>query len=145
MLDLSTLEWKLCGMRPFQWKVYSKKWGAIAPMKAHVPGTVQNTLLQNGQIDDWRYGMNSRLCEWVEHRHWDFSTAVPAGSFRAGERVFLHAELDYWGWVLVDGKDVARFEGALAPHVIELTGHLTDGAAHELSIVFQEEIGRAHV
>ena len=145
VVDLSDQPWTVAGWRPFCWRMgKSAETGGgmkpdIAPVPAAVPGSVQQTLLDAGIIEDWHVGLNSRLCEWVEHRHWDFTTELPAGLVSPGEAVFLDAQgLDYWGWVLVDGEEVARFQGALIPHRIDLSDALGDGAAHQLSIVFEE-------
>ena len=111
----------------------------VGPIPARVPGSVQQALLEAGVIADWHVGVNSRACEWIEHRQWDFGAVLPAGTVPAGERVVLDAQgLDYSGWILIDAKKVARFEGALVPHRFDLTEHLSDGAEHLLSIVFDE-------
>ncbi|MBN1343710.1 MAG: hypothetical protein JXQ73_13565 [Phycisphaerae bacterium] len=143
--DLSSLDWMLLGWRPYQWVLgKSMETGGdlraeLGPIPARVPGSVQQALLDAGVIADWHVGVNSRACEWIEHRQWDFSAVLPAGTVPTGERVVLCARgLDYSGWVLVDAKKVARFEGALIPHRFDLTRELTDAKEHLLSIVFDE-------
>lgn len=141
VLDLSTLPWTVAGWRPFCWEPDKPRGYRpyVPPVPATVPGSVQKALLAAGLIPDWNYGMNSRACEWVEHRHWEMSTFIPAGSLPASERIFLDAQgLDYSGWILVDAKIVAKFSGCLVPHRIELTQWLGDGQRHELSVVFHE-------
>ncbi len=144
-VDLSRLDWKLLGWRPFQWVLgKSMETGGdllaeLGPFPAKVPGSVQQALLDAGVIADWHVGVNSRACEWVEHRHWEFSTTLPAGTVPPQERAILDAQgLDHAGWVLVDARKVARFEGALIRHQIDLTDALGDGKEHLLSIVFDE-------
>jgi beta-mannosidase len=144
-VDLTGLDWQLRGWRPFQWVMAkSMETGGdllaeLGPFPARVPGSVQQALLNAGVIEDWHIGVNSRACEWVEHRQWEFSAAMPAGTVPQGERVVLDAQgLDYSGWILVDGKKVARFEGTLIPHRFDLTEALSDGNEHLLSLVFDE-------
>ena len=136
-------DWILRGWRPFAWRLStSMEIGVdlqpdVGPVEATVPGSVQQNLLRAGILPDWHVGLNSRQCEWVEHRHWDFSTILPAGSLPEGERLFLCAEgLDYSGWILLNHTEVARFSGSEVPHAIELTEHVTNGRDIMLSIVF---------
>ncbi len=144
-LDLSALDWQLTGWRPFTWRLAKRIEHAaalppdIGPLPARIPASVQQLLLEAGLIPDWNVGMNSLTCEWVEHRHWDFSAQLEPGLLPEGEEIFLDAPgLDYSGWILVDGTEAARFEGALVPHRIALGKRLTDGQPHLLSIIFEE-------
>ncbi|MEI6083024.1 MAG: hypothetical protein WCS70_01855 [Verrucomicrobiota bacterium] len=137
-VDLTGLPWQLCGWRPYTWLLQQAIETAtpfhadITPIPATVPGSAQTALRAAGLLPDWNVGLQSLACEWVEHRHWEFFTDVvlPAGPLT------LHAEgLDHAGWILVDGKRVAEFTGALIRHDIPLTG---DGQSHRLSILFDE-------
>ena len=120
ILDLTGLNWTVEGWRPFSWKLGKSMetgFGLKADIDARpmrVPGTVQAALRDAGVIPDWNIGFNSRECEWVEHRHWLMETVIPAGTVNPGETVILEAEsLDYWGWILVDCAEAARFEQVL--------------------------------
>ncbi len=142
-LDLAELTWDLYGWRPHTWRLgKSMETGTtmqadIGPIPARVPGSVQQALLDAGILPDWNVGLNSLSCEWVEHRHWDFTTTIPAGAIHPGQRVLLDAQgLDYSGWILVDCREIVPFTGALTPHLLELTEALSDGNQHQLSIVF---------
>ena len=144
-IDLSRLEWQLLGWRPNQWAmVQSMETGRdlmaeVGPVPAKVPGSVQQALLDAGVIADWHVGLNSRDCEWLEHRHWEFVAVLPAGTVSEAQQTVLDARgLDYSGWILVDAKQVAQFIGALVPHRLDLTAALADGKEHRLSIVFDE-------
>ncbi len=144
--DLCALSWSLEGWRPFSWMLgKSMETGGVltadlGPYPVQWPGTVQKALREVGVLPDWQVGVNSRLCEWVEHRHWLAETTIPAGWVSPGSPVVLAAEsLDYSGWILVDCVRVARFEcAALLPQRIDLSGALGDGLAHRLGIVFEE-------
>ena len=144
-IDLSSLEWSLTGWRPYAWRLgkrlneASQVTADIGPLPARFPASVQQLLLEAGLVPDWNEGRNSLACEWVEHRHWDFSAWVAADLFRAGETVVLDAPgLDYSGWILVDCAEKARFEGALLPHRIDLGTALADGHPHLLTFIFEE-------
>lgn len=139
ILNLAHQSWTLTGFAPFEWRLaVSMEIGIpanpeIPPLPARVPGSVQNALRAAGILPDWNIGLNYRLCEWVEHRHWMFETALPA---LAGHRVRLRClGLDGPGWVLVNGREVGRFANAFVPHVFDLTGFLR-GEADRLQIVF---------
>jgi beta-mannosidase len=141
--DLSLLSWTLEGWRPYSWKLGRSREAQahirpdVGPLPAGVPGSVQKALLDAGLLPNWHTGLNSRSCEWVEHRHWIYETELPAGLAPVGQPVFLVAEaLDYAGWILIDGEEVAEFHGVLVPHRFELTGYLKDGQAHRLALVF---------
>lgn len=145
VIDLAKQSWILCAWRPYTWKLVKKAeagWllGADrGPYPALVPGSVQETLRRAGVIPDWNVGLNSLACEWVEHRHWDFATELAADLFRDGERVVFSAEgLDHAGWIVIDGEERCRFEGALIPHRFDVTPWLNDGKAHQFSIIFDE-------
>lgn len=144
-LDCARLDWTLEGWRPFAWRLGRGVAAAphivpdIGPIAAYVPGSVQESLRRAGLLPDWNIGVNARLCEWVEHRHWLFEATVPAGMISPGEHVWLCADgLDYAGWILVDDREVAAFSGALVPHQFDLSASLGDGEAHRLALVFEE-------
>lgn len=143
VIDLSTFNWTLKGWRPFHWKLYKsvetglRLHADLNPIPAAVPGSVHKSLIIAGVIDQPYEAVQSRHSEWVEHRQWDYTTCIPAGTFDGATRIVLHAEaLDYWGWLLIDGQEVSEFRNALAPFQCDLTDHLKDGQEHRLSIVF---------
>lgn len=145
-VPLSTLDWQLIGWRPFAWRLGKKLEGPstivadIGPIPARIPASVQQLLLEANIIEDWNVGINSLKCEWVEHRHWDFSATISADCIAALDNpIILEAPgLDYSGWILIDCNEVARFEGTLLPHRFDLTPYLSDGQSHLLSIIFDE-------
>ena len=143
VFETKAWDWQWLGWRPWTWKLRSSMETGeglrydIGPIPAIVPGTVQQALRDAGMLPDWRVGMNSLQCEWVEHRHWELLTTLPAGLLPTDQTIVLHADaLDYSGWILVDGRQVAAFSGALSPQWIDLTEALGDGGKHHLSIVF---------
>lgn len=140
--DLSQLKWTLAGWPPHGWRFLRSRetqrdsLAEIAPCLVSVPGSVQEALRKANVIPDWNVGANARACEWVENRHWIYTTHIPAGTIPSDRQVLLRADgLDYSGWVLVDDREIGSFEGSLTPHVFDLTGLLTSASA-TLEIVF---------
>jgi len=82
-LDLSRLSWSLTGWTPDSWRLaVSMELGLfcapeIASIPCQVPGSVQAALRAAGLLPDWNVGLNARLCEWVENRHWIFEAELP--------------------------------------------------------------------
>lgn len=139
--DLGELDWTVAGWTPFIWRLQRtiesgvSNNAEIPAIPARVPGSVQGALLEAGLLPDWNVGVNARLCEWVENRHWIFTARLPE-EWIGGRSVRLRAlGLDYAGWVLLNGREVGRFRGSLVPHLIDLTPHLRAGE-HTLQIVF---------
>jgi beta-mannosidase len=145
ILSLSSLEWKLYGWRPFAWKL-GKTHPAPNPIVPDIndiavgfPMSVQQALRDGGLLPDWNYELDSRLCEWVEHRHWEYRTRLRLSPEDYGDKVVLQADgLDYSGWVLVDGEECAYFSGSMISHAFDLSERLLDGEEHELSFIFEE-------
>ena len=119
------------GWRPWMWKLRPgvtqdhQAHADVGPVPAILPGTVQAALLQAGIIKDWHLGTSSVECEWVEHRHWELLIKVFGSALAGARRIVLDAEgLDYSGWILIDGREVAAFRGALVPSRMDLTSSL---------------------
>ncbi|EIQ01388.1 hypothetical protein OpiT1DRAFT_05964 [Opitutaceae bacterium TAV1] len=142
-LDMTRLQWTLSGWRPHAWKLgrsMETGWGLrcdIGPVAARMPDSVQANLLRAGLLDDWNFGVNSRKAEWVEHYHWEFATEFewPAGVDPSAVRLVAEC-LDYSGWILVNGREVAVFSGAMVSHEISLGAVFRTGARNCLSIIF---------
>jgi len=141
--DLAGLEWRLAGFTPFQWGFepsldITKSPSAETPaIPAKVPGSVQLALREAGLLPDWNVGLNARLCEWVEHRHWIYQAAIPDAWLEKGKKARLHAlGLDYCGVIRLNGKDVSRFENGFVPYEFDLTPHLAE-SGNVLQIIFE--------
>jgi len=140
--DLSRLNWTLAGWTPFMWcRQRSIEAGAsldaeVPGIPATVPGSVQSALRAEGILPDWNVGLDARLYEWVENRHWIFTARLPDDWLQDGAVVRLRAlGLDYSGWVLVNGKQIASFTGSFVPHVFDLTPYVRE-RDNTLQIVF---------
>lgn len=143
-MDLGQRKWMLGGWEANAWRLRrSMELGSalrpeVGPVPARVPGSVHGALRAAGLLPDWNVGLNSQQCEWVEHRHWEYTTVLPAKWFAAGGPVRLHcAGLDYSGTILIDAQPVATFAGTLRPHTIDLGTTLTPDRDHVLSIIFE--------
>src|SRR4051794_22113638 len=104
--DLGSLDWMLAGWTPYVWRQQRAiESGAthnaeVDALPAHVPGSVQGALRDAGILPDWNVGLNARLYEWVENRHWVYTTHIPDDWLVPDREVRLRAlGLDYRGWV----------------------------------------------
>ena len=148
-MDIGSLHWTLVGWEPNAWAYLRedvppspdadlRRFQCTPEIPAQVPGAVQEDLLRAGLLPDWNEGLNARLCEWVEHRHWEYRCQVEVPASWEGERILLRAEgLDYQGHVFVDDRPVGSFRGTLVPHEFDLSDHLRAGQVHRLSILFE--------
>lgn len=143
--DLAQLPWTVEGYTPnvwlFEWR-HGASFGStqrcvdVRPVPARVPGSVQGALRAAGILPDWNVGVNSRDCEWVEHRHWMYRTRIPAAWLAPQARLRLECQgLDYSGWVYVNGQEVGAFKGTHLPHEFDLTPYLNADDI-ELEIIF---------
>lgn len=155
--DLSSLTWQLSGYSPNSWMLNrSMELGLtmtpdVPAIPMRVPGSIQQALRHAGQIPDWEIGMNSRACEWVEHREWQLQTTLPDdwcaqphlttnNTQALADTIELHCDgLDGYGVVLCNHKTVGRFNNAFVPHVFDLTDALqpTD---NQLTFIFENTI-----
>ena len=139
---LRHLSWTLTGWNPFEWRLPRSGDPAtgldasVPPIPAQVPGSVQQALLQAGLLPDWQVGMQTQACEWVENRHWVFTTKLPT-TWLKGRYVRLRAlGLDHAGWLLVNGREVGTFANAFVPHVFDLNEFLLQDEETTISIIF---------
>ncbi|MGC9468384.1 MAG: glycoside hydrolase family 2 protein [Anaerolineae bacterium] len=144
---LSELPWHVAGFIPHAWelvedlKIAETKQARIPAIPAPVRGSVQQALLDAGELADWRHGLNAPLCEWVENRHWIYETEIPESWLGDGASVRLRClGLDGNGCIRINGWEVARFDNSFVPHVVDLTPHLSGPgkmAPNRLQIVFE--------
>lgn len=141
--DLGSLQWKLFGYRPDAWRMnfsftdFSGTWAEYSNIPVEVPGSVRKALLDAGIIPDWNYALNSISSEWVENRHWIFTTRIPdAWVPDEGEKFILHCEgLDDNGVVMVNGRQAGTFNNTFLPYSYDITSFLKS-ENNTLAIVF---------
>ncbi len=141
--DLSHLEWHVAGFTPYEWRshptpdITAAPWADVHAIPAPVPGSVQEALRRAGELPDWNVGLNARLCEWVENRHWIYQAEIPEAWLQEGTRFRLRClGLDYAGRVMLNGKDVGTFKGSFTPYTFDLTFYLQPGR-NVLQIIFE--------
>lgn len=142
-INLSALDWKLWGYRIDSWRKnfdFQKLQGdraEIMNIPVHVPGSVQKALKDASLIPDWNIGTNSVESEWVENRHWLFTTTLPDNFLAAGNQFVLHCDgLDQKGLIYVNGKEAGSFNNAFIPYNFDLTPFLKD-KNNTLAIIFE--------
>lgn len=146
--DLSELSWRLAGFEPHAWRfertmeIGETQRAEIPAFPAPVPGSVQQALLEAGELDNWNLGLNARNCEWVENRHWIYETYLPQTWLPDNDTatVLLHCQgLDGNGVIRLNGEEIATFDNSFVPHVVDLTGHLASAGEGDrlLQIIFE--------
>lgn len=141
--DLATLDWTLTGWHPRFWRPHCSMetnvqlLPDIGPLTIKIPGSVQQALRAAEILPDWQHGLNSRSCEWVEHRHWVYEADLPDAWLQADRLQLDCAGLDYQGYVFLNGKEIGTFKNTFVPHAFELTPFLSPSGNH-LALVFTE-------
>ncbi|MBP5274714.1 MAG: hypothetical protein ILO36_07250 [Abditibacteriota bacterium] len=141
--DLSQNVWQLSGWTPEVWRMHgSVETGdafaaEIPAMECRIPCSVQKVLRDNRVIEDWNAGLKFRDSEWIEHRHWMFTTTVPGSVFGKGKKYFFVSEgLDYKGEIYFNGVKIGAFENSFLPVRFPIYGPFGD--ENRLTIVFLE-------
>ncbi|MBO4527084.1 MAG: hypothetical protein J5743_05625 [Victivallales bacterium] len=120
---LNNYPWRLTGWMPFVWQWAPRgaegndHQACIRGVEGIVPGSVQLALRKAGLLPDWNVGFQARDCEWVENRHWMYSTDIELPDEPC--EVVIERP-DAAGWVLLDGQIVGEFAGAHRTHCVQL-------------------------
>lgn len=137
--SMSQLKWTLSGY-----------WGApdhpnvgiyklpFDSLETNVPGSVQNTLLKNGMIKEWNYGLNSLDCEWIENRQWVYKTTIPNEWLPDDATVrIIFKGLDDNGKIFINRQLIGTFDNAFISYTFEINPYLKKDT-NELMIVFEQ-------
>lgn len=132
--DLTSLDWKLWGYRPETWRMnfnfanFTGTWAELINIPVDVPGSVRNALLKQNIIPDWNYGTNNTASEWVENRHWLFTTKIPDSWISVdNKKIILHCDgLDNNGMLMINGKEAGEFDNTFIPHTFDITSYLKE-------------------
>lgn len=111
--------------------------GVTPWLPVSVPGGVHRALQRAGLIDDPCFGMNSLLCEWVEHRWWVYRTwfDVPAKE----DRIFLRFDgIDDACWILLNGEIIAEHQGIYEPVLCEITAKARREEKNQLLVILAQ-------
>jgi len=141
--DLSSLQWKLYGTMPYAWRnAVSVELGLrfepeIGPIPVKIPGSVQQALIDAKISPDWRYDLNARALEWVEHRHWVYECEIPREMLTEDAYTIAFSGLDYAGWIYFNSTVIGSFANSFIPHSFEITNNLVE-ENNSLRIIFKE-------
>lgn len=95
---------------------------------ARVPGSVHETLIEHGVIEDPNLEANVLRCRWVEETKWYYRRTFRAPRLARGERAWIAFEcLDLAAAVFLNGKLIGRHANAFYPFRAEVTQLLTAG------------------
>lgn len=139
--NLETNKWQLSGWTPDMWRLsQSMELGSVskpevACVPCRVPGSAQKALRDAGILPDWNVGLNARLCEWVENRHWMYETRLPEVAAADAARIRFEG-LDGHGEVWIDRQKVLDFNNAFLPYEADLTGALGPDRERILRVIF---------
>ncbi|MBN1246549.1 MAG: hypothetical protein JXC32_02770 [Anaerolineae bacterium] len=141
--SLAGLDWCVAGFQPHAWRfepaieINATTRAEIAAIPARVPGSVQQALLDAGELPDWAVGLNAAQCEWVENRHWIYEVIIPDAWFVDGASARLRClGLDGNGVIRVNGTEVRAFDNSFLPCEVDLTPHLK-ASGNRLQFVFE--------
>lgn len=142
-IDLTTLSWNLYATMPYAWRnAVSLELGLkfepeIGPIPVTVPGSIQKALIDSNIAKDWRYDLNSRDLEWVEHRHWVYKCDLPTEYLKKGNYT-LHCDgLDYEGWIYINSRKIGTFNNSFISHSYTITPDMIEHK-NSISIIFKE-------
>ncbi|MBP5093060.1 MAG: hypothetical protein J6332_03310 [Abditibacteriota bacterium] len=145
-LSSASRRWTVSGWIPNLWRldktmeVGARPQCEVSPLEAKVPGSLQYTLRETGLIPDWNYGMNGRDCEWVENRHWIYSTVLPEEARTPGKTAYLLCDgIDGFGELFVNGAFVTEFKNSHIDYSIDITKYLKKDGENRLDIVFTDQ------
>lgn len=143
--DLAGLDWVLRGWHPWFWcNKISMETGIglqsdVGPLLAKVPGSVQQSLCDAGMLPDWTVGLNSRQCEWVEHRHWSYEANLPDVWCNSNGRKMLRMEgLDGCGILFVNQRRVREFANAFIHYEVDITECLKE-SGNSICLLFTDQ------
>jgi len=131
--NMGDLDWTLWGYRPNTWRMnfdfnrLTGSWAEYQDIPIEVPGSVHKALKHQGIIPDWNIGLNYIQNEWIENRHWLIGTRIPDDWITQKENWVLHCKgLDYKGLLMVNGKEVGRFNNAFIPYSFNISPFLKE-------------------
>lgn len=139
-ISLNGSAWTLTGYWQNQWRMDPPAGVPFRPVMpavpAVVPGAVHADLYRAGLIGHWNDGLNAQRCEWVNNRDWSLKRAVTVPADFDGQLALECDGLDYSGYLLINGKEISRFEGTHARHQFDLTDRVGPGETFELGFLF---------
>ena len=148
-ISLNGDDWRVQGWVPQEWELVGVRQiitanldigkmlhGETAAIPATVPGCVQADLLRNGIIDDPYLDLNSRNCEWAQHRNWLYRKAFTLPNDVQGKklRLVFHG-IDYSARVWLNGTLLGSHAGTFIPAEFDITGTAQFGRPNGLVVM----------
>lgn len=107
-------------------------------IKAEVPGSVYQDLLNAGLIEDPYFGMNSLYCEWVANRWWTYETTFEIDDILPKERLYLvFCGIDYAAHIYLNGEKIGNHVGMYTRCEIDITKKVRYQASNRLTVVLE--------
>ncbi len=125
MMAQTTLNWK------FKHPI-SKNW-----VESGTHGSVQETLIQIGELPDPFYGMNETKFRWIENHTWEFISEFSLSSeeFKKDFVELNFPGIDTYAEIFLNGVQIGFAENAFRPYHFEVKKKLKEGK-NELRVVF---------
>lgn len=143
VMSLDGEAWTVYWLMPAEWR-WRRVWEREPPeaaarrMRAVVPGTVQQDLLDAGALPHPYQGENSRLWEWTWQRDWVYEREFVPPAEWAGSAVRLRFEgVDHTGHVFLNGEALGEHTGMFLPFEFDLSDRLRWGEANRLLVVVE--------
>lgn len=111
--------------------------GVTPWMPVTVPGGVHRALEKAGLIADPNFGVNSLLCEWVEHRWWVYRTWFD-GPVHAGRTMLRFDGIDDTCWIFLNGEKIAEHTGIYEPVLADVTARVKQGEKNQLLVILAQ-------
>ena len=134
-------DWKLCGYHNYtpiierSMEMGVPLQGVTPVVKAKVPGSVYDALLEAGLIPDPYFEKNSCLCEWVENRFWIYQTEFRMEEKKHHYRLVFQG-LDYRCDIYLNGQLIAQHENMYTPCIVDVTDFLKENSQNEIRVMF---------
>lgn len=141
---LKDLDWKLMGHWPYaplsgtSMETGGELMGVTEWVDARVPGSVHADLVRAGLLPDPYFEKNSLLCEWVEHRWWQYRVKfrVPEEMKRERFRLIFKG-VDYAAHFYLNGHRLGWHEGMYDPVRLEAGPYLNLEGENQLDVLVE--------
>ncbi|MDC3253053.1 hypothetical protein OAU25_02250 [Crocinitomicaceae bacterium] len=124
----------------------SLQWSFFHPKKSQwmelgLKGSVQEVLIESGEMPDPFYGTNETKFAWFEEHEWEFKSIVIVSEKQLNHEFneLYFGSIDTYGTVYVNGTKVLTCENAFIPHYVQIKPFLKIGV-NEINVVITPPI-----
>ena len=106
-------------------------------MSSGTHGSVQEKLIETGELPDPFYGMNEKLFRWIEDYSWEFATSIVITQEDL-KKEFVEIEfpgIDTYAEIFLNGQQIGFAQNAFRPYRFEVKNKLKIGE-NQLRVVF---------